>query len=176
MLKKLLPACLIMASALVLFACSKDDSPQTQNPPAKDPRDSAIQGIYFRYTFKGHTELFKHPVDTIGLMYYFSTTYTMWMGDRDGEDKHKTYAGFEFGSVWQTGTGNFVAQFNLDTQASDSSWENKRILYTIKRSAATFGDTVEVTFKGLLTQVDAVGTPDTGTVTGDFRAVLVKVP
>lgn len=172
--KKLLPLCLIIFSALVLFACSKD--PQTQNPPVKDPRDSAIQGVYVRYTFKGHTELFKAPVDTIGLMYYFSTTYTMWMGDRDGQDRHKTYAEFRFGGTWQTGTGTFIAAFDLETQDADSSWENERILYTIKRSAPTFGDTVEVTFKGLLTQVNAAGTPDTGTVTGDFRAVLVKVP
>ncbi|SFD16732.1 hypothetical protein SAMN05518672_101842 [Chitinophaga sp. CF118] len=46
--------------------------------------------------------------------------------------------------------------------------------YTIKRNAANFGDTVEVTFKGLVTEEDATGTPDTATVTGDFRAVLVN--
>ncbi|PSL22746.1 hypothetical protein [Chitinophaga ginsengisoli] len=183
MFKKLLPACLIAISAFVLFACSKDAAPSNNAPPASVPTlaivnsvsDSAISGIYFRYTYKGYTELFKDTVDSVGFMYYHNNIYFAWTTGRKGVPfEHKSVAEFNFGKTWPTGTGTFN---NAIFWIGDyTSYRSDNMEYTITRNAANFGDTVEVKFKGLVTEEDAVGTPDTTTVIGDFRAVLVNNP
>lgn len=140
MFKKLLPTCLVIASAFVLFACSKDDAPA--NPESvksvKNASDSAISGIYFRYTYKGYSELFIHPVDSIGFMHYYSQFYFLWTSGRSATPtQHKSVAEFNFGNTWPTSTGTY----------------NNAIIW--------IGE-------------EAIGTPDTATVIGDFRTVLVN--
>jgi hypothetical protein len=173
MLKKLLPACLVIASAFVLFACSKDDAPaNTPETIVKNASDSAISGIYFRYTYKGHTELYKHPVDSVGFYYY--TTINIMIMKEGVNDTHKSVPEFNFGHTWPVGTGaHDSAIFWIG--GADTSYITKNMQYTIKRNGANFGDTVEVRFKGLVTEEDAAGTPDTATVTGDFRAVRIEL-
>lgn len=173
MFKKFLPACLVGASAFVLFACSKDDAPaNTPEPIVKNASDSAISGIYFRFTYKGYTELFKDTVDNVNFL--FNTMYKIYIVmPRPGAGvDHKTTTELNFGGIWPTGTGTHdSATFWI---GADTSYTTENLQYTIKRNAAKYGDTVEVSFKGLLTEKDATGTPDTATVFGDFRAVLVE--
>ncbi len=181
MFKKSLPICLVIASAFALFACSKDEAPANLRSvklaksmeSVENASDSAISGIYFRYTYKGYTELYTHPADSIGFMHYYSQIYFLWTRHRNGSTtKHKSVSEFNFGSTWPTGTGTYNnAIFWI---GDDTSYITNNMEFTIKRNAVNFGDTVEITFKGLVTEEDAIGTPDTTTVTGDCRVVLVN--
>ncbi len=174
MIKKFLPACLVVASAFVLFACSKDDAPvNTPETIVKNASDSAISGVYFRYTYKGYTELYKHPKDSVGFMYNTAYKFYIVMPKSGESEEHKTIPELNFGSTWPTGTGTHDSA--IFWIGADTSYKTENMQYTIKRNGANYGDTVEVSFKGLVREEDATGTPDTATVTGDFRAVLVEV-
>lgn len=174
MFKKLQPVCLIVISAFVLFACSKDNAPMKAAPAiamVKNASDSAISGLYCRYTFKGHTEIYTPTEDTVGLMRYYPGIYLLWTANRKGTPStHESVAEFNFGKTWPTATGTYSGLFWI---GADTSYRNDSMEYTITRNAANFGDTVEVSFKGLMTEEDAIGTPDTVRVAGDFRLVLV---